>query len=131
MLLLKSPVLMHSWSQKKNLASCVSPNTDAYIPKSTTSWNSYCIHPKWFKWACIKSDPPINRILKLDQIMLSSFIANPHLQVVFWSGAVAGAGLSAYLSGTWGTTTGVSPTLGFLGGATMLLGARMASGCTR
>jgi len=63
--------------------------------------------------------------------MHSSFIASPPLQVVFWLGAVAGAGLSAYLSGTWGTTTGVSPTLGFLGGAAMLLGARMASGCTR
>jgi len=46
-------------------------------------------------------------------------------------GGIAGAGLSAHLSGTWGTAAGVAPLLGFLGGASMLFGARMASGCTR
>ena len=54
-----------------------------------------------------------------------------YLQVAYWIGAASGAALSAYLSGSWGTTAVVNPWLSFLGGAAMLFGARMASGCTR
>ena len=53
------------------------------------------------------------------------------LQVAYWLGALGGAGLSAYLSGSWGQGEGVAPWVGFVGGAMMLFGARMASGCTR
>lgn len=49
----------------------------------------------------------------------------------FWVGGIAGAGLSAYSSDSWGVAVGVRPWAGFLGGALMLFGARMASGCTR
>lgn len=51
-------------------------------------------------------------------------------QVAYWLGALGGAGLSAHLSGTWGQGEGVIPWVGFVGGAMMLFGARMASGCT-
>ena len=51
--------------------------------------------------------------------------------MAFWAGAMGGAALSANLSGTWGGERGVAPLVGFLGGAFMLFGARMASGCTR
>lgn len=44
---------------------------------------------------------------------------------------MAGAGLSAYFSDTWGQGVGVKPLMAFLGGAMMLFGARLASGCTR
>lgn len=52
-------------------------------------------------------------------------------QVIYWLGAVGGAALSAYLSGSWGLGVGVRPWMGFVGGVIMLFGARLASGCTR
>ena len=35
------------------------------------------------------------------------------------------------VSGLWGEATGVTPYNAFIGGAMMLFGARLASGCTR
>ena len=51
--------------------------------------------------------------------------------MTYWLGALGGSALSTYLSGTWGQEGGVAPWVGFVGGAMMLFGARMASGCTR
>ena len=51
--------------------------------------------------------------------------------MVYWLGALGGAGLSTHLSGSWGQEEGVTQWVGFVGGAMMLFGARMASGCTR
>ena len=53
------------------------------------------------------------------------------MQVTYWLGALGGAAISTYFSGTWGQEEGVVPWVGFVGGAMMLFGARMASGCTR
>ena len=44
---------------------------------------------------------------------------------------VTGAAISAVLSDSWGSQVGVGPYSAFLGGALMLFGARLASGCTR
>ena len=45
--------------------------------------------------------------------------------------AVGGAALSAIMSDSWGKEEGVGGTSAFIGGALMLFGARLASGCTR
>ena len=39
--------------------------------------------------------------------------------------------MSAVASGSWGTAVGVAPPTAIVGGALMLFGARLASGCTR
>lgn len=68
-------------------------------------------------------------------VMLYSYIYTqiPTCQVVYWLGGATGACLSAYLSSTWGenTSIGGSVWMSFLGGALLLFGARLASGCTR
>ena len=45
--------------------------------------------------------------------------------------AALGGAASSLLSGTWGSAEGVSSLTGFIGGACLLFGARLASGCTR
>ena len=47
------------------------------------------------------------------------------------TGAMGGAFTSAYLSGSLGDMTGVSTTQAFSGGVLLMLGARIAGGCTR
>ena len=52
------------------------------------------------------------------------------LQVFYVGGAIIGGYLSATLSGSLGSSLGVSPVSAFVGGACLLFGARLASGCT-
>ena len=47
------------------------------------------------------------------------------------TGAMGGAFTSAYLSGSLGDMTGVSTRQAFSGGVLLMLGARIAGGCTR
>lgn len=51
-------------------------------------------------------------------------------QPTYLLGAMAGAFLSATLSGTWGTVTGLAPLPAFLAGFLLVGGARLANGCT-
>ena len=53
------------------------------------------------------------------------------MKVVYVGSAALGGAGSSLLSGTWGSIEGVSPLIGFIGGACLLFGARLASGCTR
>ncbi|XP_019851607.1 PREDICTED: uncharacterized protein LOC100641634 [Amphimedon queenslandica] len=55
---------------------------------------------------------------------------NDWWQVVYVGSAALGGAASSLLSGTWGSVEGVSPLTGFIGGACLLFGARLASGCT-
>ncbi|XP_070578773.1 uncharacterized protein [Ptychodera flava] len=50
-------------------------------------------------------------------------------QVLFTTGAIAGAFISARAADCIGTVPGVPKTAAFLGGATMIFGARVANGC--
>eukprot|EP01025_Chloroclados_australasicus_P052755 TRINITY_DN6160_c0_g1_i3.p1 TRINITY_DN6160_c0_g1~~TRINITY_DN6160_c0_g1_i3.p1 ORF type:complete len:414 (+),score=56.58 TRINITY_DN6160_c0_g1_i3:172-1242(+) len=51
-------------------------------------------------------------------------------QVMFMSGAVAGAMTSGLYSGSFGTEVGVGPRAALIGGMCMVFGARLAGGCT-
>ncbi|CAH1791547.1 unnamed protein product [Owenia fusiformis] len=51
-------------------------------------------------------------------------------QVFFMGGAAVGGYLSSRASGTLGVTSGVSPLMAYTGGALMLIGSRIAAGCT-
>ena len=56
----------------------------------------------------------------------------PSTQVVYWLGAASGAGLSAYLSSSWGEDVNTEAAwLSFVGGVLLLFGSRLAAGCTR
>jgi len=52
-------------------------------------------------------------------------------QVLFVIAAIVGAYVSSNLSESYGTVNGVSIPLSFSGGALMIIGARLAGGCTR
>lgn len=51
-------------------------------------------------------------------------------QVAYIFGAIGGAYFSSQMSDSYGTVNGMLPIKGFLGGALMLFGARLAGGCT-
>ena len=51
--------------------------------------------------------------------------------MLFVVAATGGAFVSSKLSGSYGTVNGESPLLSFCGGALMIVGARLAEGCTR
>ena len=56
----------------------------------------------------------------------------PISQVAYWLGGATGACLSAYLSSSWGESTNSGTAwMSLVGGALLLFGARLASGCTR
>jgi hypothetical protein len=53
------------------------------------------------------------------------------IQLANFIAAIVGAYVSSNLSESYGTVNGVSIPLSFCGGALMIIGARLAGGCTR